>query len=195
MRINVENYRRLIIQKARATYFKLPAQHKTWIDLDDLVQDGILFARYHVLPRFRPHRANFCTFLSTSLENYYRNRMWALYMQKRNLCQPVSLSTVQYRVGNGGQEDVEQEMRAVQALLRVAGQASPLLKKYLRHWLLVQGRMQKTGSAFTAVRSELLELSESCGLGREEFEFLLTHDSWRRRLQARVCLAIPVKSI
>lgn len=187
MKVNVDEYLRLIAQKARASWYRLPAQHKAWIDLDDLIQDGILFARFYVAPRFRPHRAGFCTFLSTSLENFYKEKVFALYRRKRNDCSTVPLAAVQYCLPS--YEQTEDEIAAVESLLKVAQKASPILKKYLKHWLLSQKKVCCNNRRFERVRGELLVLGNLYGFGREEMSFLLHNDSWKKAPAVRRKLA------
>jgi hypothetical protein len=181
-RIKAENYVRLVAQKAWQTWYKLPPQHKNWMDIEDLVEDGVLFMRFYVIPRYRPHRAKFTTYLSTSLENYYKNMLAELFTRKRNECSVVPLATVQFRL-RAERMEAEEEIKAVRGLMKVVQQASPTLRRYLNHWLFSHGKIHCRGERFTVARCELLALCRRCGFDREDFEYLLCNDGWQRSLQ------------
>lgn len=178
----LESYLRLISQKAWQTWYKLPPQHKSWIDVEDLIQDGVLFARFTVFPQYRPHKAKFTTFLTTSLENFYKNLLAECFTKKRNDCRVVPVCSVQYRLT--AWDNLEQEVKAVKGLLKVVAEASPVLRRYLNHWLFLQGKMHCKGRHFAVARTELLRLGRECGFGRDDFEYLLRNETWRRGVQA-----------
>ena len=183
-RPNLQDYMKLIAQKAWSTWYKLPPQHRSWIDVEDLIQDGILYARFYVLPRFRPHRAkNFSTILFISLENFYKNKISDLFRGKRNKCQVVPVSSVQYHLGEC--DTTEQELKAVQGLLNVISVASPLLRGYLHRWLFAHGKVTCRGKKSIIAIDELRGLVGKCGIEREDFSYLLHSENWRKRLQPR----------
>lgn len=177
----LKSYMALIAKKAWATWRKLPPQHKSWIDVDDLIQDGILFARFQALPRYRPQYGKFTTYLYVALDNYYKNMLAEYFTSKRNKCRLVPVCSVLHRLTD---EDVtEDELRAVRGLMLIIREASPVLRRYLHHWLFVRGHVHLRGEQFAIARSELLALSKKCGFGRDDFEYLLRSEGWRRGLQ------------
>ena len=69
----VEGCRKLVAQKAWATWMKLPPTVKAWIGVEDLIDEGLAFACHRALPMWSAKRSGkFITFLWHTLENYYR---------------------------------------------------------------------------------------------------------------------------
>jgi hypothetical protein len=188
--VKLENYLPLVAKKAWSAWYKLPPQARTWNDPEDLIQDGILYARRKVLPNFNPRRANFLTFITISMENYYKNVLNEFFTQKRHSCTTVPLNEryhIRYRLGCRAVslcqiDETEQEIQAVETLHKVFAEASPLLKKYLERWLVTKAKVHVRGHRFDEARLEVRDLSRRLGFTREDFEFLLYHDTWRKSL-------------
>jgi hypothetical protein len=87
------------------------------------------------------------------------------------------------RAGLGGWDKAHKEAESVDALVKVICAASPVLRHYLNHWLFVRGDVHCRGPKFTVAKGELLVLAEKYGFGRDDFEFLLQNETWRRALQ------------
>jgi hypothetical protein len=178
MRPQVQNYTRLVTQKAWAAWRKLPPQPRRWVDLEDLIQDGLLFAKSNVVPKFRPHRANFTTFLSICLDQFYSRQLAAYFTAKRNKCQLVSVDAVMYRLFEN--DELEQEVQSVEIIKKLSSVASPTLRHSLKNWLLLKGKIHFHSERFSDAKIEMQALSKRYGFTRQDMEFLLNHETWRR---------------
>lgn len=74
--INVELYRRMVAKAAWAAWRSLPMQTRTWIEVEDMIEDGMLAAwKLANNPlrrrRFDPSRGEFSTVLHHKLHNYF----------------------------------------------------------------------------------------------------------------------------
>jgi hypothetical protein len=174
----VKNYIGLIAQKAWSAWRKLPPQPRHWIDVEDLIQDGVLYTKAKVIPKYRPHRANFTTFLAMCLEQYYSRMLHEHFTMKRNAMLTVPLDLVAYRLAE--QDEFEDEIEAVETLRKLSRAASPGLKHYLKHWLLLKGHIHFRGDRFRDAKKEMQTLCNQYGFSRKDMEFLLYHESWRR---------------
>jgi len=180
-RIDVQKYIPLIVKKAVWAWKRLPFQSRNWISVDDLIQDGILHAKYHVAPRFNSRKANFLTFLNVSLENHFKLFLNEQYTQKRSGCPVYPIATCKYQIADSP-DQMEREVQAVEMLQKILGEASWVLKLYLERWLFTKASYHMRGPKFYEAKAELLFLSSRVGLRRDDFAFLLQTDNWRRRL-------------
>jgi len=178
--VSVSDYLPMIAQRALIAWQKLPPQHKSWISPEDMVQEGVIFAKLSVLPKFKPHRAKFSTFLYTSLENYFKYRMAAYYFQKRNACRTVPLNEACF---------VPQRCTkfewcdTVEAFSTLCAQASPNLRFYLHHWLFSKGHVHCRGPRFSVVCAEFQKLCVRFGLNRDDVAMLLRNGLQERAYQ------------
>ena len=181
--LQMEDYTRLIAQKAWATWRKLPPSSRAWIDIEDLIQDGALFARFVVRPKFRPHRSKFSTFLSICLEQYYSRKLASIFTEKRNKCQTIPIDNVSYSLGCC--DSIEQEIYAVETIKKISSVASPILRRYLNMWLTPRSNRGRGngGRRFQIARSEMRRLSDEYRFTREDFEFLLHDQTWCKTVQ------------
>jgi DNA-directed RNA polymerase specialized sigma24 family protein len=74
----LESYRRMIAQLAWRTWSKLPMQIKSWIEVEDIISDG-MYAAYESLRRFDPSKAMLSTYLYHEVHNYLVNMYTELY--------------------------------------------------------------------------------------------------------------------
>jgi len=184
----VESYVKLVAKKALSTWRKLPPNARAWIDLEDLIQDGILFTKFKALPKFRPHRSNIAHYLNMCLDQYYERVLMACFAKMRNACSNVPLEAVDYKLF-ARQDSIEQEIHAVESLKKIARQASPNLQKYLQRWLVTHNKVHCRGPLFFVAKKELLELSQRYNFDRTDMEFLLRDETWRKT----VTLPQPLK--
>src|SRR6266404_791932 len=175
----IKDFTRLIAQKAWSTWRKLPPSNRAWMDVEDLIQDGVLFARFVVRPKYRPHRGKFITFLSICLDQYYSRQLAATYSQKRNKCQTIPLENVSYSLG--AVDFTEQEIYAVETIKKISSVASPMLRHYLHSWLMprisTRGRGPH-GRRFEIAKSEMQRLARQYNFNRDDFAFLLQDQTW-----------------
>ena len=179
-RPRIAEYKRMVMKAAWSAYYKLPLQTRSWIDAEDLIQDGLLFAKYYVVPRYRPHRASFSTFLTRSLDNFYKGMLEHHYTQKRNKCTPVSISSCFCQLH--ATDPIEEEIHAVQAFQRIATIASPQLRFYLNQFLFTRGKLRPNKQNFAVAVSELRVLARQHSFTRDDLSFLLKNESWRHRM-------------
>src|ERR1035437_7826242 len=107
----LESYLPLIAKKAIQAWHKLPPQYKAWLDIDDLIQEGVLFARFHVFPRYKPCRGKFTTYLYAALDHFYYSIVQDKFYQKRNAREIVPIADVQYKLIE--RDETEQAVQAV----------------------------------------------------------------------------------
>jgi len=88
----LQSYLPLIAQKAIRTWYKLPPHYRVWVDVEDLIQEGVLFARFHVFPRYKPSRSKFTTYLTAALDNYFLSIGRGVKHKKR--CQSNPCNTI-----------------------------------------------------------------------------------------------------
>lgn len=179
----ITNYTGLVTQQALKAWKKLPPQPRRWIDLADLIQDGLLFAKQQV-PKWRPHRSNFATFLTMTLEQYYSRMLHAHFTEKRSKCGLVSIDSVMFRLSE--HDPIEEEIHAVEALKKLVSVASPTLRSHIKKWFLTRTYIQYRGENYFAARSEMRVLSKYFGFSRRDMEFLLFNESWRRGVDLRL---------
>jgi|SRR5882724_9573407 len=174
---DVSGFTRLIAKKAWDTWYKLPPSSRAWMDIEDLIQDGVLFSRFVVRPKYRPHRGKFHTFLSICLDQFYARKLAAVFTEKRNKCQTIPLENVSYSLG--AVDTVEQEVNAVETIKKISSVASPILRRYLGLWLMpnMRGRGPQ-GRRFNIARSEMRRLADEYSFSRDDFELLLHDQTW-----------------
>lgn len=182
--MRLQSYLPMIAKAAWQAWRKLPAYQKTWIDVDDLIQDGVIFARYHVLPRFQPERgAKFTTYLSAALQNYYTTRLQDAFRKKRNSGDLLPIEDFQDTLM--GSDETEAHVLADEALGKLLSLASPELRKYLYSWLVLQKSTSRSGGRFSSAKKEILGLSKKLGMNGDDFRLLLSQGTSLRRKSAR----------
>src|ERR1039458_5208900 len=72
---DVEGYKRMVASHAFLAWGALPPAARTTVDVDDLIQDGLVFARYGLAPKWRPEWGKFTTLLHASLPHFYMNKL------------------------------------------------------------------------------------------------------------------------
>lgn len=154
--VRMENFTSLFYKFAIKCWNKLPNAHKTWVSVEDLVQDGMVFARFKLVPNYDVRRAAFITILQMSLEQFYSRKLRALYRKKR---MPIEIKETEQ------EERVQQEDVSVAvsqaAVEKVYLEASPLLKEYMGKWFF------KVGGGVRRIR-----ISEPFKQARNEFQLL-----------------------
>jgi hypothetical protein len=174
----VENYERLIIKQARMYWARLPKEVKYVVDVEDMIQEGILFVRSSVIPKYDPkYDTRIITLIYVSLDRFYKQYSIAQSRGKRYIKAqkvPADLfASVGYEgiVDNALAKDsnVVKEIESRQLLLEVYKQASPRLKKYMQLWFFGANAPARvrSGARFDKARLEFLEIANACGLARD----------------------------
>jgi hypothetical protein len=178
----LQSYLPMIAQQARKAHSKLPSYQRTWIDIEDLIQDGVLFTRGHVMKKFDPKRGvKFTTYLCSALVNYYTNRLHDAYRKKR--ASGDLLPIEDFHEILFGSDDTSGRVLAEEALQKLLSLASPNLRQYLYQWLVLHAETRNVGSTFRSVKREMRKLSKKVGMDSEDFRLLLSQgDSLRHKV-------------
>src|ERR1017187_3539118 len=81
--MDVAGYRRLVAEMAISSWWMYPPKTRAYIDVEDMIQDGIIYARVELAKSYNPNRGKFTTLLYRALPNFYRNRADELNAKKR----------------------------------------------------------------------------------------------------------------
>ncbi len=154
-----ENYVGLVTKLAVKYWKALPVSAKIWVDVDDLINDGMLFARFEVMPYYDIATGNsFTTILTIALRQFYGRRIRDLGRQKRNLAEillPIDENTFITPDHDG--YDV---IRSRYSMLKLYDTASPKLQRFIRSWFLNKSSPARIRvSGFTKAKREFLELA------------------------------------
>lgn len=182
--VRMENYTALLYKLSLNCWKKLPVSHKTWVSVDDLVQDGLLFARTKLMPKYDVRRAGFITILTTSLEQFYSRKLASLYRKKRMA--PDLLVYLDALVINNGEFTTPQDLRSkdqdvlIQMSMEAAidvlyKDASPLLRKYMNKWFYSEKDLPRVrnSTVFKRARREFRILAVKHNINAETFRVAL----------------------
>jgi hypothetical protein len=176
----LESYLPMIAQKAFQTWCKLPSQYKVWLDVDDLIQEGVLFTRFHVFPRYKPSGGKFTTYLYAALDHFYYSIVHDKFYQKRT-AEIVPIADVEHKLIEN--DETEKALHAVSSLHHILAEASPHLLKCLHQWIFTRDAIVSTGPRFRVARKELLKIATKYRFERDDFAYLLRRETWRRSFE------------
>jgi hypothetical protein len=71
-RVSVEDYRKLVAMQARKAWCRLPMQTRMWIDIEDMIEDG-MFQAWKLSKTFNPQWASFPTALYHRTHKFFIN--------------------------------------------------------------------------------------------------------------------------
>ena len=174
--IRIEDFRSLIQQKARQTWYKMPAHHRAWTDIEDLIQDGILVA-HRISKLYQPERARFITYLYNALDNYYKNVLATRFYRKRSCADVLPLEAVEENLL--APSEVEQTVHAEECLERLLATASPELRERLVCWVFSTEALPHSGKRFKSARRELRKRSRALGFSDDDLRLLLLRRPYR----------------
>lgn len=177
------SYLPLVAKKARQTWLKLPPQTRCHLSVEDLLQDGLIFARFRVARYWNPDKAAWITFLWWSLDNYYKGVLARHFATCRFDGRTCGLGSVLFSLREFSR--VEQELSAIQSATKVYRNGSLLLRAYMLRWFhpAYRDKLYTVGGPFTKAVNELQDLGPRYGFGPPEFETLLADEG--------VCLRLP----
>jgi hypothetical protein len=195
----------LIAEQARIAWLKLPTTEQILRSVQDLIQEGINHTVVYVVYKFdKTRHVKFTTYLTSALENFYRDIVRSVYRQKR--LSPhglLSLDTTQCSVINGRKVTLQkllsksryetQEERIIYRIdaermfLKAYRNASPLLRRYLIRWLLQpKPSRMKPGADQTLARKEFRKVA--CPVLNSELCEVIQNDYLcRNAIADRVC--------
>lgn len=166
----IENYVPLITKISASHWQKLPYQTKSWIDQADFVQDGVLFARYEVMPKFNPsndpkHQTKFSTYLFPAIHRFYRAYRESLTCEKRWMTKDAIIQI--YERDRFKEELYVEGQDGMDAICKLYEAASDNLRNFMDDWFFSEDgpkRVVKGGVKFTRARLEFLERSRQFGI-------------------------------
>ncbi len=208
---SAESYRRMVSKLAWNVWRKLPPQTRTWLQVEDLIQDGMEWVVTIGIPKYRRDEASLCTFLYVGIGNYFKTEyLMKLYHRKRYEGRTVSLegldlvgvddvkypleTRIDALVDRKSQVDIVRGCWVVPMLVRIFRQATELLRRELRRWFLRTrttrihsrqrlGRLTNRQVDFSLARYEFLGLASREGLDYDDCDHLLTNPFCQRQLK------------
>lgn len=206
-KILIQDYYRLIAMKAFQTWRRLPRQTRAWLDVEDLIQEGVMFTRSNVIPSYNQDLAKFSTYLWKCLDRHFlnvlRHHRYPSWFEGRNLSldhlHPVESDNGNYNFTSDdvfnlfssyislpvGSTPTDKHLTLVQSLTNIFMDASPKLRKSIKLWFFDKpesGKVQMNGRPFKRARKEFLELARKHGLDAGGAEMLLTSEAWKALL-------------
>src|SRR6185369_10640974 len=67
----IEDYNKMVMSAAWSAWRKLPLQTRSWIGIDDMIQEGLEWLNLEAVKRWNRKRSSFSTFLYTAIDHYY----------------------------------------------------------------------------------------------------------------------------
>lgn len=155
----MENYSRLVAKIAIKYWQALPRQTKAWVEVDDFINDGLLFARFELLPHYDFTRTKFTTYLYKGLSRYFGSKLLELKRQKRTV-------VLEYQPPIIFVPNREIQMAGEQALKSLYASASPMLQKYMKSWFFNEKGPARVrmGAGFTKAKKEFKKLAPVYGV-------------------------------
>ena len=191
---DVEGYRRMVAAHALLAWRYLPPQVRATTDVDDLIQDGLMFARFGLAPKWRPEWGKFTTILHTSLPHFYMNKFGAAG-GKPVRAQRITLGAVSIEdiwidlCPYLHEQPVDNAMcdHVVRAFERIYYEGSIPLRESLQRWFLDAGRNAHTvGCRFERDRQEFLKLARKYKVDKVDCQILMASDRCQQRLLKRL---------
>lgn len=173
---DVLGYQRMVAELAIKAWWYYPPSLKTTIDVEDLIQDGLMFARFDLAKSWRPERGKFTTYLYASLPNFYQNQMVVNGVLRESL-------RVQYKsmsMDSWGDKDIYDDdvcdplyEHLVRSFEGIYYDASLMLRKSIRRWFLLESKICLHGMQFQRDRKEFLHLLGKYGVNRMDCEIMM----------------------
>lgn len=173
---DVIGYQRLVAEQAIKAWWHYPPQLKTTIDVEDLIQDGLIFARFELAKSWRPERGKFTTYLYSVLPNFYQNQMVVNGVLRESL--RVQYKTVS--MDSWGDNDIIDDdvcdplyEHIVRSFEGIYYDASLMLRKSIRRWFLMESKVCLHGMQFQRDRREFLQLIGKHEIDRRDCEVMM----------------------
>lgn len=177
--IDVENYRAAIAKAAWEAWRRLPPHTRVWLGVEDIIEEGMLWAHTHARNRWMPSRGKFLTWITHCAQRHFITR----YLDPLGKClQRNELGTTGIedllweasRRGNGSvsidrvlalgvdpDADLLAACFAVDAFVNVYNRATEELKVAIVKWFLrsEHTKFQTTGRRFIETSKEFRDLA------------------------------------
>jgi hypothetical protein len=159
--LRIENYLPEISQIALQHWRRLPKQTRLWVDPEDFLQDGLIFVRTVLMPRFVFTKGTkFSTYIFIPLHRFFRAYRESLTCDKR-----FKNTQTLKQLAEG--EQFKQElyvagMDSYYTMLKLYEAASSNLQRYLEEWFFDRRGTTKcvrTSKGFQRAKREFLTLA------------------------------------
>jgi hypothetical protein len=192
-RVDVTAYVPLIAQQARIAWSYLPEKTRTWISPEDLIQEGLIVAKYHVAKKHDPKKSKFSTYLTNTLKCFYADVVSEYKAQCRNQNKENSMEAMSLHFTGTDWErclgtaihshepSPDTSLKVAYGLAHMYLSSSDALKTAMVSWFFPEGekKFRTVGRRFDALKEELLTLSPQFGIGEQELRFLFTSPDWQ----------------
>jgi hypothetical protein len=175
--------RRLIAKKAIESWYKLPEKTRAFVNVEDLIQDGLMFARKLML-KHDPKRAKFSTVLFHCLENRYRRQAEWLNAKKRFDGFALTLEDVERTAFDKNAELNVINVHVVRAFVSVYFDATWELRESLRRWFIQHDttKIHTHGKRFNRDKKEFLSLAKKYQLDSNDCRILLSNSKCKSQV-------------
>jgi len=172
------NFLPLVVKKAKEAWLRLPPQTRIWVSLDDFIQDGLMFLRFNVLPKYNPKRTTFLTLAWISLTNHFKFVTYHYYMQKRFDGRNAPLQEISLSCSLRPKHPAE--LQAVDLIEKIYCASSPHLKMYMARWLhpAYKGTFNLRGHKFDAAVEEFQTLMQTYKIDLDGMHYLMSNQQW-----------------
>ena len=124
-----KNFLPLVVKKAKEAWLRLPPQTRVWLSLEDMIQDGLMYVRFRLLPRYKPSKNKFSTLVWMALENHFKLVTYHYYYQKRFEGRNAPLP--EFGLSCSVKPKHSHELHAIEALEKVFKSSTPHLQTFL----------------------------------------------------------------
>lgn len=199
----VDSYRKMVMKAAWSAWRKLPLQTRSWLGIDDMVQDGLEWLHLEAGKRWNRERASMSTFVYTAIDHFYTDNYGSKLgrpdrkngrhfgSQKRWEGRNVSIDDMEKSYRERGvafemeralrlpvRQDVERHLimscTVVKGMTRVWEEASHPTQVEMKRWFFEQNTKKNTnGQRFVEARVEFLHLATKHEIGIEECRHLM----------------------
>ncbi len=172
--VNIEQYKKMVLQLAFKCWRQLPVSVKMWVDPEDLVADAYVYILAWAKFRYKESRAGKSTFLWTGVSNLYLN--FALKHQaKKRFGWRIPLEDVQWL---GKQDKKIAEKEALDALSRIYSEASKPCRNRIKSWFGQEMVRARRSEKERRVYEEFSLLAKKNGLTRDDCRELMRGGVW-----------------
>src|SRR6185503_18210342 len=160
--VQVEQYERLVFGRAISFYRKLPIQFRSWIDVEDLSQMGLMWAWGALNPNngratWEPGRGKFTTFVQTVVDNCFVTYLETMYRSKRL---PPGATVDIDKISLPSQHRMLEYNCSKELVQNLYVEASIELQSFLSNVLTGERRLVTHGRKFKRVRREFRRLAK-----------------------------------
>lgn len=187
--VDVNQYKGLIAKKAIESWYKLPPKTRAYIDVEDLIQEGMI-AIFFLIKRYdKSRKVKFSTLLHITLENGYKRKAEKLNAIKRF---DGNVSSVEDMQLNGFEPSMEESFdihaHVVRVFLNVYAEASDELKSSMRRWFLQYNatKVHVSSMRFQKDKKEFLRLAKKHGMDESDCRIVMCSAKCQAEIDKRL---------